>query len=752
MSVTFDPVCDQAIALAKSALPDGSPLGVEQLLAALYHVSDLKDHWPQLAPYLPAPQPGPSKRDKVPVADALKPILNQLAGAAQPVTADRLFAALIGSDAGRRYLTGRGLAEAEVRALAANLGAPSRWRGSAERDRAIRALDSFGRMLTLGTPAAGGTAEMDGALQAVIRVLCKMRRRNAILVGPPGTGKTAAIHELARRFVQGHPSIPPRLREHDLFELAPAFLRSGVTYVGQYEERVKTLIQTLRDNPRIILFVDEIHLFLGGSPQDQGPFAAAHEAFREALRRSEITCLGCTTPAEYRALMAPDKGLEQLFHLVPVEPPSREATLRMLQERRPRMETYFAPLRIPDAALARVVDLSEEYLPARYQPEKSVQLLDEACAVCATLQPPAAQVEEVHLLQALEDLLGHRLVRHGRLTEAEVFQKLREAIVGQDAVLQSVAEKFVAGLGGWQRQSGPRGVFLFGGPTGVGKTETAVLLARLLGDGRESLVRVDGNALQGSGAGWESQSLTWQLLGAPPGYVGYARGQAGLLGRIRDLPESIVLFDEFEKADPALGRLLLRVLDEGRAEDLEGNLLDFRRAFLIFTTNAGCSYDRLGFGFGKPGQPADDRPTVDPDALRDHLRAIGLGEEFLARIPHWFMFQALDDASIREVIRRQLEALRQLLAARGLQLNWDAELAEHLAARWQPRFGVRHLTTILRNRILEQLSVADAQGELQGVTAVRLQPLRTGPDGLPGDLTGAATRQREGQTLVIHLA
>jgi ATP-dependent Clp protease ATP-binding subunit ClpA len=293
-------------------------------------------------------------------------------------------------------------------------------------------------------------------------------------------------------------------------------------------------------------------------------------------------------------------------------------------------------------------------------------------------------------------------------------------------------------------------VFLFGGPTGVGKTETALALARILGGGREHLVRVDCNQLQGSGTGHESNALVWQLLGVPPGYVGYVRGRAGLLGKVRDQPDAVVLFDEFEKADRTVGELLLRLLDEGRAEDSEGNLLDFHRSFFIFTTNAGCQYEeRPPFGF-PVAAPKADGPRVDAEALREHLRAIGLGEEFLARIRHWFLFQGLDTASIRIVIHRQLDGLRQEVEGRGLRWEWDPALVEHLAKQWQPRFGVRHLTTILRHRIIEQLSVADAQGELQGVKIIRLQLAPAAVAG--GTAAGVATRERREQTLLIHLA
>jgi ATP-dependent Clp protease ATP-binding subunit ClpA len=750
MKPNFAPDCVRAIELAKRALPEGTALGVDHLLAALYHATDLKSRLPQFAPYLPAPRPVHEPRDTVKVAEPLKPILTELARDGRPVTAEGLFTALLQSEDGRRALRAHGVPDADLRGLTDALAPRPGWRGSPERQAALRTLEPFGRMLTATPVPTRGTARMDQLIAALVRTLSKMRRRNALLVGPPGTGKSALVYELARRVAAGHESIPPGLRDLDVFELAPAFLIAGASLVGQYEERVKALLQTLQAHPKIILFIDEIHSFFQSGVHHGDAQSKAHESFKGALARGDITCIGCTTPAEYRAFIAPDKALERRFAVIRLDPPSRGDTVAILQARLSKMEEHYAPLRVPEAVLPAVVDLAEEYLPDRYQPDKSIQLLDHACAFAATDSPPAAAVAEEHAVRALEDLLGHGLVRNRQLTEDEIYGRLRAAIVGQDALLRDIARAVVAGLRNWGERPGPRGVFVFAGPTGTGKTEVARLLAQILGGGREHLVRIDGNNLQGRGDGSDSQALTWTLLGAAPGYTGFVRGQGGLLGKVRDQPESVVLFDEFDKASPALGKLLLRVLDEGRTEDAEGNLLDFHRAFLIFTTNAGSHYDHASLGF-VPGPAVPDRPVVDEASLRAQLRALGHGEEFLARVGHWFLFQSLDAASIREVIGRQLGRLGQSLREHGLGLEWDEGLVEHLAAQWQPRFGVRHLTTVLSNRVVEQLGVADAQGELRGVTAVRLRLLRAAAAG-PGGLTGLASRERQADALVINLA
>jgi ATP-dependent Clp protease ATP-binding subunit ClpA len=752
MKPNFDSACQNAIDLAKGSLPEGASLDVEHLMAAVYHATDIKGRLPQVAIYLPLPQPVKQPRDKVPVAESLKPVLGRLAKDGQPVTAEKLFSALVGCAPGRQALNARGLRDADLQTWLDSLEAGARWRQSPERDAAMRTLSPYGRMLTAIELPQRGTAKMDKPMGALVRTLSKMRRRNAIVVGPPGTGKSALIYELARRLTHGDESIPDHLRDADLFELSPAFLASGAARVGDYEARVKSLLEVLQANPKIILFVDEVHSFFQSSMHHQGWRSDANESFKGALAKGDITCIGCTTDAEYRAYIAPDKALERRFNIIHMEPPSRDDTIAILRSRIPKMEEYFAPLRISEPILPLVVDLTDEHLPSRYQPDKSIQLLDEACAVCRTSRPPAKEVAEPHVIQALEDLIGHGLVRNRQVTEAEVYDELRQAIVGQYALLREVARKFVAGLQSWDRRTAPRAVFLFGGPTGVGKTETARALARILGGGREHMVRIDCANLQGSGTGHDSRALTWQLLGPAPGHVGFVHGQCGLLGKVRDMPESVVLFDEFEKADRTLGQLLLPILDEGRTQDTEGNLLDFHRAFIIFTTNAGCSYEHRSFGFDRANPSAPDRPAVEQESLQAHLRAIGLGEEFLARIQHWFLFQGLDAASIREIVQQQLQRLRQTVQGRGLRLEWDAELLDHLADQWQPRFGVRHLTTILTNRIVEQLSVAAAQDELEGVSEIRLRLLRIEGGDRSRSLTGIATRERLQHTLLIHLA
>ncbi|MGD2215754.1 MAG: AAA family ATPase [Gemmatimonadales bacterium] len=752
--MNFDAESQAAVDLAKRATPKGGELELGTLLAALYHSTGMKERFPQLGSYLETPEENRKRTPKeVDVAEPLQPILDDLLQDPDTVTVEEFFTALIESDTGHEFLMSKGMSETDIEAMMVALGgariSDSGWRGSPEREAAIRDLSSYGRMLTATELPSRGMVEMEKPLRSLIRTLSKMRRRNAMVIGHAGTGKSALVYEFSRRLVRGDESIPARLRDLDVFELSPAFLRAGAGVVGEYDKRIKKLLGILQEHPKVVLFVDEIHSLLQSSMHERSPFTEANETFKAALARGDFACIGCTTTSEYRFFIERDTALARRFSMIKIEPPSAEATVGILHARRPPMLEYYSPLRIPDAVLERTVELTEEYIPGRFQPDKSIQLLDEACAYCVTAEPPLEEVGEEALWTALEDIIGHSIVRSERIDEAELFEKLRAKIVGQDETLRQIARAFVAGLGAWVKKSRPRGVFFFAGPTGVGKTETAVLLSKILGGGRESLVRVDCNTLQGVHDPGPALNI---LLGVAPGYIGYVRGKGGLLSKVRDRPESIVLFDEIEKAHPGVGKVLLQIIDNGNVEDNDGNFLDFRRAFIIFTTNAGCVYDRHQVGFDRSGEPAATSPRVDTEALKGELRALGLGEEFLGRISHWFNFQGLEVDSVEKIIELQLTRLQQTAAEMAYALAWDTDIVGYLSSQWQPRFGVRHLTTILRNRIEEQLSVADAQGELKGVSKIYLEVLDTIDQEEARRFAGVAERELQGDTLIINLA
>ena len=757
--LTFDRQCQEAINLAKRAVPENGELNAELLLDALFHATDLKERFPAFREYLKEPR---TVREDVPetvsVAGNLRPVLRELENLGRAVSAEDCLKALLDSENGRRLMKARGMSEDGLRTVMGEGRARQGWRGSAEQKEVLEALSAYGRVLTTTDLARSPLVGKEDTLHSVVRTLSRMRRRNVIILGMSGTGKSALVYELARRIREQDESIPRQLRDCDIFELIPTFLRSGASVVGQYEERIKALIQVLTKSvdanakpPRskVILFVDEIHAFFNSGVHARGPFSEANEAFKGVLAEGKITCMGCTTPSEYRHYMEPDQALARRFSTVTIEPPSPETTRLILRSRRKLMEEYYEPLKVPDPIIERVVELTEDHLPARYQPDKSIQLLDEACAHCATAAPPLPEVTEGSLNTALEDIIGHRVLQAAQVTEDSVYEHLRAKISGQEDVLRALTRAFVAGLGDWRKTGGPRGVFLFGGPTGVGKTETALLLSRLLGGGeRENLVRVDCNTLQGSG--YDSGPAINRLIGVPPGYIGYARGEGGLLGKVRDYPESVVLFDEFEKADPGVGKLLLQIIDDGRIEDVDKNVLDFRRSFVIFTTNAGVVYDTAHIGFAAADQAGSDVPLAEAAGLRDALRAHGMGEEFLGRIRHTFIFAALSRSAVMSIINSQLNVLRNQARQKQLELTWSNDVPDLVASRWQARFGARHIAGLLLHPLTEMLGVAAAEGDLEGVSTIRIDAVSSSVPEKPSAI--ALGRERSGDTLRITMS
>lgn len=761
----LSPEAQAAVDLAKRAVPAGAALTPELLIAAACHLARADAEAPQLAQlrqHLPAPQPlSDEVPEQVAAADELRPVFGQLAQRTD-VSVNELLRALVDSPAGRELLRAKGLPEAAIDDVVAALGEidEAGWRTSARRREAIEALASFGRVLTAGEPPKKGSMRMDRYVRALQKNLLKMRRPSVIVIGQPGTGKTALVYEFARMIVEEDPAIVPRLRDRDVFELSPSFLRAGASMVGQYDERVSTLLRVLEANPKIILFVDEVHSLLSSAMHERGPFSEANEAFKTAVGSGRISLVGATTLNEYRHYIAPDGALARRFGLIKIDPPTVDETVAILEGRAPQYRRHYAPLEIPDPILRDTVRITEDLLPERFQPDKSLDLLDEACALATMTEPPLPEVTEEALLQSVEDALGHSVVKPGTLTEQGVLEQLRKGITGQDEAMAMIARGFVAGMSqDWLEHDGPRRVFFFCGPTGVGKTETARILAKILGGGpREAMLRIDCNTLQGSGHEDAGPTLN-RLLGVPPGYIGYARGAGGMLSKIRDTPECIVLFDEIEKASPAISKILLQVLDEGRVEDTDGNLLDFRRAFIVFTTNAGTEYEVRGkIGLPDLSKPAENRagapiPRVSVAAVKADLLARGYGEEFFGRQIDFVIFEAMERADVEIVMAGQLANLRDTAELRGYELSWDPEVVAHLLDEWTPRFGARWVYNILRNRIVEQLALADAQGELRGVGRIHVAIRPAGaPAGGEPEIAGLAGRIVEGDTMTVFVS
>jgi ATP-dependent Clp protease ATP-binding subunit ClpA len=749
--IEFDENVQKAIESAKATVEEGGSLDIGPLLTAAYLAQGDSAVPPELKVYLPELKPVRQVVGKVPLTDGLKKALRPLDGLGR-ISPALLVKVLLCCPESKAFLRERGIPDELLEAESPEASAPDpTLTGNTvappsppKLDPNLERIQSFGRFLTRMDLPERTRFDREEVLEQTLRVLSKMVARNVVLVGPPGSGKSAAVVELARRIRERHSSIPAHLQGREVFELVPSLLQAGISSPGDLAQRCRSIVRALRST-RALLYLDQLGGLFQGSLDRRYLARNDLDVLREAIAENEIACIGCASQADYRHDIEPDTKLRRYFTTVSVKPPSPPETTAILRARVPLLEAFYRSVRIPEAILARVVELTDELLPSRHQPEKSLRLVDEACAWCATHTPPLPIVTEEALVTALASMSGLPLRETlAPLTEQGIVDRLREVILGQVALLHEVSAAVVAGLGSWRAHRGPRGVFLFSGPTGVGKTETALQLARLLGHRSEALLRIDCNTLQGR-ADEDANVVQWRLLGVAPGYVGYVRGEGGMLSRVRDLGGGVVLFDEIEKASSSVGKLLLQIIDEGKVEDNQGNQLDFRRVFLVFTTNAGCSYGhtrKVGFGAGEePRARASREDTLAQLADR-------FGQEFVARLTHTFEFGSLDEPTIVSIVAARLGDLRDKARERGYDLSWDEVLPGWIASSWQPEFGVRHLCTILAHRVEEQLSVAEARGDLRDVQAIRLRRLLNVP-GVPAGAGRAAIK--DGQ-LVIELA
>ena len=762
MAFLFAEDCQRGVDLAKRSLArDGDNLSAAAVLAGLLYATRMKELFPELLAHVPEPHPVREASQPVGLAEDLRRVLCDLRDRMHPnpISSAALFFELVKSPQGREALAvvpAPELAkmveklEAEVRSESQAAGAAG-WKESPERQKAFAALDPLGRVLTRGEPKAEEMTGRERELHSLVRVLCKLKRHNAIITGEAGSGKTALVRELARRIVRRDASLPESVLDLDIFELEPMRIKAGASIVGEYEKRIRDLVGVLRGARRIVLFIDEIHAFFQSSTQRGGPFAEAHESLKAELARGEISCIGCTTLKEYRHFIEPDAALARRFALIRIEPPDRETTLGILRRHKAVLEAHFR-LTVPDGVVTQAVDASELYLPTRFQPDKSLQLLEDACAFAYTERPQApSAVGAEHVRLAVEDVIGHAAQDPLGLREDDLFARLREKIVGQDEPLRGLSHAVVTGLHAMTGSKKPLRVFVFFGPSGVGKTETALKLSEILGAGRRALVQVDCNTL------WDAQGdgIKARLFGPPPGYVGYIEGHGGLLSRVRDFPYSVLLFDEFEKGPAALADILLEILDKGQVEDNGGNLLDFRRSFVVFATNLGWQGEaRRALGFPSRASRGPEAPT-GPDskgAIQEALRKAGVSDAFLGRVGDDYMFFApLGPKAVEKAIERLFGVLGEALKRRNLTLSWGTDVIPYLTKTWEPRFGVRHLKVLLENRVIEQLSLADMDGELKAVKQVRIEidPTKRRPD---DDVSQARTVKRyEGDSLILTL-
>jgi ATP-dependent Clp protease ATP-binding subunit ClpC len=577
-------------------------------------------------------------------------------------------------------------------------------------------LDRYGRDITRAAREGRLLPFVDSdrtrnTLRQLIKVLMMPTKNNPVLVGEAGVGKTALVEALAERIALGRDrKVLPGRR---LVELSMAELVAGTKYRGEFEERLTRLIDEVRSHPEVILFIDEFHTVAGAGRAEGAPMDAGN-IMKPALARGELRCIGATTISEYRRSIEKDPALERRFQAIQVAEPGREEVLEILQGVRAHRERHFG-LTITDEALAATVDLAVRFDPTRFLPDKAIDLLDRACAECRVpMLSMAARSEQYdsvgvavvtpeYVARVVAEKMGIPLeVARGGLggiTESRVRgleEYLNRHIVGQEEAISRVCRRLVmshAGLGDRRR---PMGVFLFLGPSGVGKTEVARRIASYLFSSERAFIRLDMSEYQ------EEMSVS-RLIGASPGYVGYEEG-GQLVSRLRTTPYSVVLLDEVEKAAPRVFDLFLQLFDEGKITDAQGHTADARHAIFIMTGNVRVRTE-LGFHAGAPG-------VAEAGALSEVRRRFR--PEFLNRVDEQIVFRALDPPDVRKVLAIQLSDLAGALQAdHGVRLEVTEEAEEWLAAEgYRPDYGVRELARAVDRWVRGPIAAMSAQGEL----------------------------------------
>ncbi|MEM5295670.1 ATP-dependent Clp protease ATP-binding subunit [Burkholderia sp. JPY481] len=626
-------------------------------------------------------------------------------------------------------------------------------------------LDKHSRDLTVLAregrldPVIGRSSE----IETMVEVLARRRKNNPVLIGEPGVGKTAVVEGLAQRMVNG--DVPESLRNKRLVELNVNSIVAGAKYRGEFEERVKQVIDEVLENQEsLVLFVDEVHTIVGaGQGGGEGGLDIAN-VFKPPMARGELNLIGATTLAEYQKYIEKDAALERRFQPVLIAEPSVVQTINILRGLRDRLEAHHK-VTIQDDAIVGAAELSDRYISGRFLPDKAIDLIDQAAArvnLSSTSRPAAVleleaeigqlrreqdyaasrkQFDRAHALgseiTAKEEQLrestdawkksigthtshvsiGQVAEIVARLTGIPVAQltaeekerllnmeqRLHQRVIGQDEAVVAVSDAVRRARAGLQARHRPTAVFLFLGPTGVGKTELAKALAEVVFGDEDAMLRFDMSE-------YMERHTVARLIGSPPGYVGYEEG-GQLTERVRRRPYSVILLDEIEKAHPDVYNVLLQVFDDGRLTDGKGRVVDFSNTLIIATSNLASDVitgqNRTGPGFfSQAGSVSVESGVMN--VLRQHFRP-----EFLNRIDDIIVFKSLGRDETRQIVRILLEQVRRIASSQDIELSFDDSLIDHLATEgYRPEFGARELRRQIQQRVENPLAKALINGEI----------------------------------------
>ena len=637
-------------------------------------------------------------------------------------------------------------------------------------------LMQYGRDLT----AAARAGELDPVIgrseeiERIIQILSRRTKNNPVLIGEPGVGKSAVAEGLAQKIAEGN--VPELLRGKRIVSLDLAGMLAGAKYRGEFEERMKNVMDELKRDRSIILFIDELHTLIGAGAAE-GAIDAAN-ILKPALARGEIQCIGATTIDEYRKHIEKDAALERRFQPVQVGEPSKEEAVAILKGLRDRYEAHHK-VRITDEAIEAAVQLSDRYITDRYLPDKAIDLIDEAASrvrIRSYTTPPDMKELEAKIQQLnkeKEEAIAHqnferaaqirdeeRAIRADmeaqrkawedrrstaqrqvgaeevaqivaswthipvtQLTQDEsdrllhLEETLHQRVVGQDEAVSAVSRAIRRARAGLKDVHRPIGSFLFLGPTGVGKTELCKALAEAMFGDESALVRIDMSEYM------EKFSVS-RMIGSPPGYVGHDEG-GQLTEAVRRKPYSVVLFDEIEKAHPDVFNILLQVLEDGRLTDSTGRTVDFRNTICVMTSNVGAAdveknSRALGFSStGKGEMSARSYERMKESMLEELKRTFR--PEFLNRVDELIVFHPLDEENILRIAGLMVGSVAQRLKERGIALSWDDDVLQYLAKEgFDPTYGARPLRRAIQRMVEDDLSEEILSGRIKLGDTVRM--------------------------------
>ena len=638
------------------------------------------------------------------------------------------------------------------------------------------ALEQFGRDLTAAAregkldPVIGRSKE----IQRVIQILSRRTKNNPALIGDPGVGKTAVVEGLAQKIVAG--DVPETLKDKRVVSLDLTGMIAGTKYRGEFEERIKKVIEELTQNKDTILFIDEMHMLMGAGAAEGAADAA--NILKPALSRGEVQVIGATTLDEYRKNIEKDAALERRFQPVQIDEPSPEDAVEILKGLRDRYEAHHR-IKIPDEAIEAAVKLSVRYVTGRFLPDKAIDVIDEACSrvrLSTLTTPPdlkqmedeitaitakkeeavkgqdyenAAKLrdEEKNKREALEarrkEWSEQQTKTHGAVTEDDIAavisgwtgipvaqmtedegqrllhleDTLHQRVIGQNEAVTAVAKAIRRGRVGLRDPKRPIGSFLFLGPTGVGKTELSKALAEAMFGDENAMIRIDMSEYM------EKHAVS-RMIGSPPGYVGYDEG-GQLSEKVRRHPYSVVLFDEIEKAHPDVFNILLQILEDGVLTDGQGRHVDFKNTIIIMTSNIGAQKitgsgrKSLGFAEGEANTAERTFEQIKEDVLSE-LKTV-VRPEFLNRIDDIIVFNRLSEDEIAQIADGMLRKVAERMQEMGITMDWTDAAKKHLAkAGFDPVYGARPLRRAVTNEVEDLVAEQSLEGKIKSGDHVTL--------------------------------